>query len=301
MAGGIVTTGDIGKLLVEGLAKIYGQSYNEANKEYPSLFTTENSYKNAEDALAVTGLSLLAVKGESEAITFDSWNQSYLKRFVHTAYAKGIKFTKEAIDDNLYMGQIKTGGQLLARVELATRETVLHNVLNRAFNSSYTGSDGKALCATDHPNQSGGTFKNKLSTDADFSDAALEQAMIDIERWTDDRGIVINAKAVSLHVPTELRWEAMRVLKTVLEVGTANNTVNTMKDILPYYVHRYLTDVDAWFLKTDVPNGLIHYNRTSPTIMEDNENTTLNKQVMLYTRYSAGWADQKGLFGSQGA
>jgi hypothetical protein len=186
-----------------------------------------------------------------------------------------------------------------------TKETVAANVYNRAFNSSYTGGDGKELCATDHPNVAGGTWSNELTTAADLSEAALEQAIIDMMAWTDDRGLLIAAMPEKLIIPPELVFEAERILETPLRVGTADNDVNALKNLGKFRggvtVNHYLTDADAWFIRTNVANGMKHFERKADSFAEDNDFDTDNAKFKASARYSFGWSDPRGIFGSPGA
>ena len=298
-----ITTGNFAKLLYPGLNTIYGKAYSDWKEEYSQVFSINKSKRAWEEDLSVSSFGLLARRGEGAPIQFDLERQGFLTRYTHAEYAGGFKITKNMMEDDLYdvVGERKAKG--LARSEKQTRETVAWNVFNRAFNSSYTGGDAKELLATDHPNVAGGTYSNELSVAADISEAALEQAVIDIGGYTDDRGLKIAAKGVKLIVPRELDFEANKIMKTEYEVGTANNTVNIVRSRFPggVMVSHYLTDTDAWFIKTDVDNGLKFYERRAPSFDMDNDFDTDNAKFKVSTRYSVGWSDPKGLFGSPGA
>lgn len=299
----VMTTGNFAKLLYPGLNTIWGKAYSDWKEEYSQVFSIHKSKRAWEEDLSLSGLGLLARRGEGAGIQYDTERQGYLTRYTHAEYAGGFKITKNMMEDDLYdvVGERKAKG--LARSERQTRETIAWNVFNRAFNSSYTGGDAKELLATDHPNVAGGTFSNELTTAADISEAALEQACIDIGSWTDDRGLKIAAKPVKLIVPIQLDFETNKIMKTEYEVGTANNTVNIVRSRFPggVMVSHYLTDTDAWFIKTDIDDGLKFYERRAPSFDTENDFDTDNAKFKVTTRYSVGWTDPRGLFGSPGA
>lgn len=298
-----ITTGSFAKLLWPGLNAIYGKAYGDWKEEYSQIFNLYKSKKAWEEDLHVASFGLLTRRGEGAPIQYDTEHQGFLTRYTHAEYAGGFKITRNMMEDDQYdvVGERKAKG--LARSEKQTRETVASNVLNRAFNSSYTGGDAKELCATDHPNVTGGTWANELSTAADISEAALEQACIDIGKWTDDRGLKIAAKPVKLVVPVDLDFETNKIMKTEYEVGTANNTVNIVRSRFPggVLVSHYLTDTDAWFIKTDVDHGLKFFERRAASFDMDNDFDTDNAKFKVTTRYSVGWSDPRGVFGSPGA
>jgi hypothetical protein len=298
-----ITTGSFGKLLWPGLNAIYGKAYGDWKDEYSQIFSVEKSSRAAEEDLGVASFGLLTRRGEGAGIQYDTEHQGFLTRYIHAEYAGGFKITKVMMEDDLYdvVGERKAKG--LARSEKQTRETVSANVLNRAFNSSYTGGDGKELIATDHPNVTGGTWSNELAVAADVSEASLEQACIDIAKWTDDRGLKIALKPSKIIVPVDLDFEVNKIMKTEYEVGTANNTVNIVRSRFPagVMVSHYLTDTDAWFIKTTADHSLKFFERRAATFDMDNDFDTDNAKFKVSTRYSVGWSDPRGIFGSAGA
>lgn len=302
---GVITTSHFGKALWPGINAWYGKAYEDYPVEYTDLFDTFKSSKAFEEDVMVSSFGLAPVKEEGAAIQYDSEQQGFISRYSHVTYALGFIITREMFDDDQYdiVGQRRA--QALARSMRQTKETVAANVYNRAFNSSYTGGDGKELCATDHPNVAGGTWSNELTTAADLSEAALEQAIIDMMAWTDDRGLLIAAMPEKLIIPPELVFEAERILETPLRVGTADNDVNALKNLGKFRggvtVNHYLTDADAWFIRTNVANGMKHFERKADSFAEDNDFDTDNAKFKASARYSFGWSDPRGIFGSPGA
>lgn len=298
-----ITTGSFAKLLWPGLNAIYGKSYSDWKEEYSKIFSIHKSDKPWVEDLSVASFGLLTRRGEGAPIQYDTEHQGFLTRYTHAEYASGFKITRIMMEDDQYgmVGERKAKG--LARAEKQTRETVAANVLNRAFNSSYPGGDGLELCSTAHINVTGGTWQNELTTAADISEASLEQACIDIGKWTDDRGLKISARPGMLIVPIDLDFEANKIMKTEYEVGTANNTVNIVRSRFPggVMVSHYLTDTDAWFIKTDVDHGLKFFERRAAKFETDNDWDTDNAKFKVSTRYSVGWSDPRGIYGSPGA
>lgn len=301
---GIVNTGSIAKALQVGVNTFWGMGYDEKSPlQFKMIFDDETSSKAYEEDVQLVGTGLMPVKAEAASVTYDSIRQGFTKRYTHLTYAMGIIFTYEMISDNQYDLGFKQA-RYLGFSQRQTQETVAANVLNRGFNSSYTGADGKELFATDHPNTSGGTFRNELATAADFSQSALEQACIDIDGFTDDRGLKIAVKPVRLIVPKELRFEAARVLKSELESGTANNDLNVIRTEvgIPFEVNNYLDDADAWFIKTNVMDGMKRIVREAPSApVRENDFDTRNVKFALFHRESYGWTDPRGGFASPGA
>jgi len=298
---GVVTTGSIAKAIWPGVNKFYGMGYNEHPLEYSMIFDTESSSKLYEEDVILSGTGLAPKKPEGESVSYDSIKQGWTTRYTNVVYALGIQVTREMIEDDQYDLAFKKA-RYLGRSIRITQETVSANILNRAFNSSYTGGDGKEMCATDHPNVAGGTFSNELTTSADLSEASLEQACIDIAGFTDDRGLQIAANARKLIIPRQLKFEAHRILKSTLQNDSANNAVNALKQMnLDIVMNHYLTDADAWFLKTDVPDGLKYFNRRAPEFKDDNDFDTENAKFKGSVRFSVGHTDPRGVFGSPGA
>ncbi|MBE16550.1 MAG: hypothetical protein Unbinned6354contig1000_17 [Prokaryotic dsDNA virus sp.] len=304
---GTITTGNMPRLLQEGLNKIFGASYKEHMTEWDKIFDEHKSSKAYEVDAQLEGFGLASVKTESDDLAFDSIRQGFTPKYQHLTYAKGFICSKEAIQDELY-GQFQAKARRLARSMQVTKEVVAANVLNRAFNSSYTQVDGDGLSLLNaaHINgPSGGTYSNILSVAADLTEASLEDMMILIGNATDARGIKIALMAQRLIVPTDLQFEAQRILGSVLQNDTANNATNALRDMRAikdgYVVNHRLTDPDAWFIKTDAPEGLKHFSRQGVEFGQDNAFTSGNARFKADERYSFGWSDPRGLYGSAGA
>lgn len=301
---GVITTGNHPKALWPGIKAWWGRSYNEHPMEWPDLFERDGSEKAYEEDVQVTGFGLAPKKPEGSGIAYDSETQGYTSRYTHVAYALGYIVTYEELRDNLYETVSRRRAQALAFSMRQTKETVLANVYNRAFNSAYTGGDGKELLATDHPTLSGNQ-SNELAVAADLSEASIEDMIIQIMGATNDRGLKISLMPQTLHVPRQLVFKANRILKSTLQNDTANNAINALKatNSLPggTKVNHYFTDPDAWFIRTNAPRGMIHYDREPASFDQDNDFDTKNAKACSYERYSAGWTDFRGLYGSAGA
>lgn len=301
----VINTGSFPKALWPGLNAWFGLKYDEHETEYNKLFDTFQSDKNYEEDVNATGFGLAPQKSEGANLIYDDHQQGFISRYTHVAYALGFKVTREEQDDNLYeeVAMKRTGA--LAFSMRQTKETVGANVYNRAFNSSYTGGDGVELLATNHPLSGGGTFSNELSPAADLSEAALEDLIIQIHGATDDRGLKISLMPQSLIVPRQLYFDANRIMKSTLQNDTANNAINVLKatNALPggIVMNHYLTDADAWFVRTNAPEGMKHFERVAPKFEEDNDFDSKNACYSAYERYSFGWSDPRALYGSAGA
>lgn len=300
---GIITTGSFAKALYPGVNAWYGKAYSEYPVEYTGLFDTFKSRRAWEEDVSVSSFGLAIQKNEGAGVTYDSEQQGFLTRYTHVEYALGFIITRNMVEDDLYdiVGQRKAQG--LAFSMRQTKETNAANVYNRAFNSSFTGGDGVELLSTAHINVAGGTWSNELTTAADLSEAALEQAVIDIAGFTNDRGLKIAVKPQGLIVPKELMHEAAKIMKTEYEVGTANNTVNVVRSMFPmgFKVNHYLTDTDAWFIRTNCPHGMKYFTRRDDSFTTDGDFDTDNAKFKATSRYSFGWSDPRQLFGSPGA
>lgn len=301
---GVVNTGVLAKALQPGVNKFWGMGYDEKKPiQLDQIFDRETSTKAYEEDVQLIGTGLLPTKAQGAGIVYDSIRQGYVTRYTHLTYALGIIFTYEMLMDEQYNLGLKNA-KYLGFSQRQTRETVAANVLNRAFSSSYVGGDGKELCATDHPNISGGTYQNELTTSADLSSAAIEQALIDIEGFTDDRGNRIAVQAKRLIIPAALRFEAARILKSDKQAGTADNDLNAIRSEigLSSTVNNYLTDADAWFIKTDVMDGLKSFMREAPSApVRESDFDTRNLKFAVFHRESFGWTDPRGIYGSPGA
>lgn len=302
---GIINTGAYSKLLWPGLNKLFGHEYAEHSLEYKEIFKTERSEKNFEEDLNHYGLGLATIKPEGENIAYDSMGQGFLKRYVHLTYALGFIITKEAIEDNLYAEAAMARTKALAFSMRQTKENVGANVLNRAFNSNYVGADGLELCSAVHKLARGGTFSNTPAAAADLSELALEQAAIDIMNFKNDAGLRISVMPRKLILPVDLCFEAERILKSSLQNDTANNALNALKSkgIFPegYAVNHYLTDQDAWFILTNVQNGMKHLQRRDVAMENDTDFDSENMKFKATERYVFGWTDPRGIYGSPGA
>ena len=299
----IITTGSFTKALWPGVNAWYGKAYNDWKVEWDKIFSTHSSRKAWEEDVSVSSLGLAQITGEGAPTPYDTEHQGFVSRYTHVQYGLGFIITRNMVEDDLYDVVGERKAKSLARSMRQTKETVGANVLNRAFNSSYTGGDLVELCSTAHINVAGGTWQNELTTAADVSEAAFEQACIDISKWTDDRGLKIAVRPKKLIIPVDLDFEVNKILKTEYEVGTANNTVNIVRSRFPggAEVNHYLTDTDAWFIMTDVDNGLKYYTRRDDSFATDNDFDTDNAKYKATARYSFGWSDARGIYGSPGA
>jgi len=292
------------KELEPGLNALFGLEYNRYENQHAEIFTTETSDRAFEEEVMLSGFANASVKPEGSAVTFDNAQETYTSRYQHETVALAFSITEEAIEDNLYDRLSSRYTKALARSMANTKQVKAANVLNRAFNSSFAGGDGKELCATDHPTIFG-TVKNELSTSADLSETSLEQALIDINAFTDERGLKVAARGVKMIIPSELQFTAERIMNSANRVGTADNDINAVKSMgmIPqgYSVNNYLTDTDAFFIITDVPNGLKYFERSPIKTSMEGDFDTGNVRYKARERYSFGFSDFRGIFGSPGA
>lgn len=299
-----ITTGNHPKLLWPGLHRIFGLAYDDIPLQHTMVFDVATSDKAYEEDQEITGFGLSPVKSEGGAISYDTNTQGYTTRYTNVTYGLGFIETREAVEDNQYKGRATSRTRALARSMRVTKETVLANIFNRGFNSSYTGGDGKEMLATDHPTVDG-TQSNELSVAADLSEASLEDLLIQIMNATDSRGLRINLMGRKLIVPANLAFEAERIVKSSLQNDTANNAVNAVRSmgLLPdgVMVWRYLTDTDAWFIKTDCADSLRLFNRRALEFAKDSDFDTDNFKHKATERYVGGWSDWRGIYGSPGA
>ena len=288
---------------------IYGHKYNQYPMEYSQIFETKTSRKAFEEDVGITGFGLASVKTEGNAIAYDTEQQGFLTRYNHVVYGLGFIITEENMDDDQYdvIGARRTEGLAFSMIQ--TEETVHANVLNRAFNTSFTGGDGSTLIASagagsaSHPNVSGGTWTNGPVSDADLSEAALEQAVIDIGNFQDDRGKKIQVMPTQLIVSNDDQFEPQRILKGSERPGTANRDINVlhmMGSIPKVVINHYLTDADAWFVQTNIPNGMCSFLRKDTGFAIDNDFDTSNAKFKVQKRFSAGWTDPRCMYGSEG-
>jgi hypothetical protein len=293
------------KELLPGLNALFGMEYKTYGEEHKEIFETETSERSFEEETKLSGFSAAPVKNEGSAIAYDNGQEAWTARYNHETIALGFSLTEEAIEDNLYDTLSSRYTKALARAMAYTKQTKAAAVLNNGFSSSYKGGDGVELFSTAHPLVSGANNSNEPSTAADLNETSLEAAVIQIAGWTDERGLLIAAKPRKLVVPPNLQFVATRLLETELRVGTADNDINAIKNngSIPegYTVNHFLTDTDAWFLMTDVPNGLKHFVRTPLATSMDGDFDTGNVRYKARERYSFGWSDPLGAFGSPGA
>ncbi len=299
-----ITSSNFAKLLWPGINSIYGKAYVEHDVEYTDLFDTYKSSKAFEEDLGITSFGLAQTKDEGGSISYDEENQAFLTRYNHVVYGLGFIITREMVEDDQYAVVGDRRSRALAFSMRQTKETVGANVYNRAFNSSYTGGDGVEMISNAHINHAGGTWSNTLATAADLSETSLEQACIDIMKYTNDRGLKISVMPQSLIIPTDLSFEAERILQTPYRVGTGDNDINAIKQMGKFpggvKVNHYLTDADAWFIKTNVQDGMKCFDRRAMSFAIDNDFDTENAKFKATERYAFGWTDPRAIYGSAG-
>jgi len=300
----VITTGTHPKALWPGIHEWWGLKYNEHPEECKDLFTSASSDQAYEEDVEATGFGLAPVKSEGSSTLYDSETQGVTKRYTHVAYGLGYIVTYEEMRDNLYERLSRRRAGALAFSFRQTKENVGANVYNRAFDSDYTGGDGKEMIATDHPTL-GGDSSNRLTVNADLSESSIEDLMIQIMQAKNNRGLKIALVPQSLHVHPSDWFEANRILKSVLQNDTANNAINVLKatNALPkgIKVNHYFTDSDAWFIRTNCPNGAMLFQREDISFEQDNDFDTKNAKAASYERYSVGWTDWRDVWGSAGA
>lgn len=296
-----INSGSFAKALWPGINAWYGSSYDEWPEEYTALFDQESSSRAYEEDQGTTGFGMATTKSEAAGISYDEESQAFTTRYQHVVYALGFIVTREIFEDDQYDVVGKRRAEALAFSMRQTKETVGANVYNRAFTAAYAGGDGKEMCAGDHPNFSGGTWSNELTTAADLSEASLEQACIDIMKFTNDRGLKIKVVPEGLVVPVDLIYEAKRILGTDGRVATADNDLNALKSlgsVSDVKTNHYLTDTNNWFLRTNVQNGLKCFQRRGMEFGVDNDFDTENAKYKATERYSFGWTDPRAIYGS---
>jgi hypothetical protein len=293
------------KELLPGLNALFGLEYKRYGEEHKEIYETETSERSFEEETKLSGFSAAPVKSEGSAIAYDNAQEAFTARYTHETIALGFSITEEAVEDNLYDSLSARYVKGLARAMSYTKQVKAAATLNNGFSSSYVGGDGVALFSASHPLVGGGTNSNIPTTPADLNETSLENAVIQIAAWTDERGLLIAARPRKLIIPSALQFVATRLLETELRVGTADNDINAIKNngSIPegYAINHWLTDTNAWFLTTDVPNGLKHFVRTPMATGMDGDFDTGNVRYKARERYSFGWSDPLGMFGSQGA
>ena len=293
------------KELLPGLNALFGLEYAKYGDEAAEIFESESSDRSFEEEVKLSGFSAAPVKSEGSAIEYDNAQEAWTARYTNETIAMGFSITEEAIEDNLYGSLSARYTKALARAMAYTKQVKGATILNNAFAAGTTYGDGQTLCSTAHPLVSGGTNSNRPAVNADLNEASLEAAIIQIAGWTDERGLLIAAQPTKLVIPPALQFVATRILETNLRVGTADNDLNALKNnsAIPggYTTNHYLTDTNAWFLMTDVPNGLKHFTRTPMQTSMDADFDTGNSRYKARERYSFGVSDPLGIFGSPGA
>ena len=293
------------KELLPGLNALFGLEYKKYEDEHSEVFETENSDRSFEEEQKLSGFGAAPVKLEGAAIAYDDAQEAWTARYVHETIAMGFSITEEAIEDNLYDSLSARYTKALARGMAYTKQVKAAAVLNNGFDPNFAGGDGVELFSTAHPLIGGGVNANEPSVATDLNETALENAVIDIAAWTDERGLLIAARPRKLIIPPALQFVATRLLQTELRVGTADNDLNALKTngSIPegYRINHYLTDPDAWFLTTDIPNGLKHFVRVALKTGMDTDFDTGNYRYKARERYSFGWSDPLGMYGSPGA
>lgn len=302
----VINSGLFPKALTEGLNMWFGQKYKEIEPICTKIYDSFTSNKQWEEDVGISGFGLAQAVAEGSPVPYDTAQMGFVTRYTHISYKLGFILTREMRDDNRYTEIGLKNAGAMARSFRQTKEVVAHSLLNLGFagGSNPTYGDGKTMLASDHPNVAGGTWSNILSVASDLSEAALEQAHTDIRLLTDDKGLRANIMARTLIIPSQLKWEADRLLKSEYRVGTSNNDVNVMANgYLPGGIIEspYLTDPDAWFIKTDCPEGLKYFSKVAVEFKDDGDFDTDNAKFKGYERYSFGITDPRAIFGSPGA
>jgi len=293
------------KELLPGLNALYGMEYARYGEEHKEIYETETSDRSFEEEVKLSGFGTAPVKSEGASVEFDTAQEAFTSRYTHETVALGFAITEEAVEDNLYDSLSTRYTKSLARAMAYTKQVKAASILNNGFDSNFPGGDGQALFSTAHPLVSGGTNSNRFATNADLNETSLEDAVIQIAAWTDERGLLIAARPRKLIIPPALQFVATRILETDKRVGTADNDLNALRTngAIPegYAINHYLTDTDAFFLTTDIPNGLKHFVRAPMATSMDGDFETGNVRYKARERYSFGFSDPLAMFGSPGA
>jgi hypothetical protein len=304
---GTINTGSFAKALWPGVNKFYSDAYNEYPIEFTMLFDKETSTKAYEEDVGVMGFGLADVTGQGEGVLYDTASQTYTNRYIHLKYTKGFIITEEAMDDAQYDVSVlgRKDAKALAFSMRQTKEIVAANIYNRFTTAGYTYGDGVVLGSAAHPLFGGGTFSNMPAVACDLSEAALEQAVIDIAGFVNDRGLKVAILPKTLIIPKELIFEAERILKSVLQSDSADNNINALRNLNMFpggaKASHYLTDPDAWFIRTNCPDGMKYFERKADSFAMDNDFDTANAKFKASARYSFGNTDPRGIYGSVGA
>jgi hypothetical protein len=298
-----ISRAQLAKELEPGLNALFGLEYKNYENQHAEIFDKESSDRAFEEEVMLSGFGTAGVKQEGSAVGYDDAQETFTSRYTHETIALAFSITEEAIEDNLYDSLGSRYTKALARSMATTKQVKAANVLNNGFNSAFKGGDGKELFATDHPTLNG-TVRNELATAADLNETSLEQALIDIADLKDERGLKIAARGVKMIIPSALQFTAERLMKSSQRVGTADNDINAVKSMgmIPqgYVVNNYLTDTDAFFIKTDVPNGMKYFERAALKTAMEGDFDTGNMRYKARERYSFGFSDFRGIFGSPG-
>jgi len=300
-----ISRAQLAKELEPGLNALFGIEYDRYEAEHAEIYDTESSDRAFEEEVMLVGFGNAQTKAEGAGVNFDNASEAYTVRYTHETIALAFALTEEAMEDNLYDRLGARYTRALARSMAHTKQVKAAATLNNAFNSAFSGGDGKELCATDHPLAGGGTFRNEPSTAADLNETSLENALIDISTFVDERNMIIALRGMKLIIPPQLQFVADRLLESTLRVGTADNDVNAIRNMgmLPegYTINHFLTDPDAFFIKTDAPNGFKHFERTPLSTNMEADFDSGNMRFKARERYSFGYSDPRAVFGSPGA
>ena len=300
-----ISRAQLAKELEPGLNALFGMEYARYENEHAEIFDTESSDRAFEEEVLIVGFGNADVKTEGQGVVYDSATEGFTARYTHETVALAFALTEEAVEDNLYDRLGSRYTKALARSMAHSKQVKGANVLNNAFSSSYTGGDGKALVATDHPLAGGGTLSNRPSTYVDLNETSLENALISISTYVDDRNMTLALQGTKLVVPPQLQFVADRLIETPGRVGTADNDINAVRNmgLLPqgYAVNHFLTDTDAWFVLTDCPDGFKHFERSPISTSMEGDFDTGNVRYKARERYSFGWSNPRCVYGSQGA
>ena len=300
-----ISRAQLAKELEPGLNALFGMEYDRYEAEHAEIYDTESSDRAFEEEVMLVGFGNAQTKAEGAGVNFDNASEAYTARYSHETIALAFALTEEAMEDNLYDRLGARYTRALARSMAHTKQVKAAATLNNAFNANFTGGDGVELCSAVHPLAGGGTFRNVPSTDADLNETSLENALIDISTFVDERNMIIALRGMKLFVPPQLQFVADRLLESTLRVGTADNDVNALKNMgmLPegYTINHFLTDPDAFFIKTDAPNGFKHFERTPLSTNMEADFDSGNMRFKARERYSFGFSDPRAVFGSPGA
>ena len=300
-----ISRAQLSKELEPGLNALFGMEYARYENQHSEIFTTETSDRSFEEEVMLSGFGAAPTKSEGTGVAFDDANEAYTARYNHETVALAFSITEEAVEDNLYDRLSARYTKALARSMAHTKQVKAAAVLNNAFDSTVTGGDGKELCATDHPLTNGSTFANEPSTAADLNETSLEDALIKIAGFVDERGLIVALRGMKLIIPRQLQFVAERIMNSTLRVSTSDNDINALKSMgmLPegYVVNDFLTDTDAFFIMTDTPRGFLHFERVALSTGMEADFDTGNMRYKARERYSFGFSDPRCVFGSPGA